>query len=203
MTEYELATIIDPRLEESQITATIGTIEQLVANQGCTLMSVDRWEKRRLAYEVEKHRDGTYVFFRFSAPRGGTLAEIKRRLHIAESVIRHMIVRLEPWEDVPSAIRGVPRSAAVQEAPPAAEVAAEVAEETPEAPESTEGEAPVESEGAPAGDLELPVLEAAPEEPGSVEPDASPESGAAETPTEDPEPDILGETPPEKTEQEA
>jgi small subunit ribosomal protein S6 len=156
LTDYELATIVDPDLDEEQVSGAISMVEQLIGEQGGSLISVDRWEKRRLTYPIKKKYEGSHVFFRFSADPS-SLTEIKRRLGIAESIMRHMIVLLEPWEDVPAAVRGVPRSAAVQAPAPAEE-------EPPEEGGAEEEAAP------PSGEL-------------TEETPAEPAEGGAEEPT--------------------
>jgi small subunit ribosomal protein S6 len=184
--DYELATIVDPDLDEDQVQSTISMVAQIIGEQGGVMISTDRWEKRRLAYPIKKKREGSHVFFRFSADPAG-LPEIKRRLGIAESVIRHMVVLLEPWDDVPAAVRGVPRAAAVQE------VQAAPAQE----PE-TEPAPVVEPDAEPAPEEPVPEADEQPEEPESSESQA--EQPADETPAEQgTEPESPGDAPEDPT----
>ncbi|MGC8834644.1 MAG: 30S ribosomal protein S6, partial [Armatimonadota bacterium] len=59
--EYEIIYIIDPDLEEEAVTATIDRFSQLAASQGAEVVNIDRWEKRKLAYEIKNKREGIYV----------------------------------------------------------------------------------------------------------------------------------------------
>jgi small subunit ribosomal protein S6 len=194
--DYELATIVDPDLDEDQVQSTISMVAQIIGEQGGVMISTDRWEKRRLAYPIKKKREGSHVFFRFSADPAG-LPEIKRRLGIAESVIRHMVVLLEPWDDVPAAVRGVPRAAAVQEvqAAPAQEPETEAEPE----PEPEAEPAPVvEPDAEPAPEEPVPEADEQPEEPESSESQA--EQPADETPAEQgTEPESPGDAPEDPT----
>jgi small subunit ribosomal protein S6 len=81
-------------LEEDQITGLIQRFSNLVTNSGGEITSTDRWEKRRLAYEVNGRREGIYVVMAFRATPE-VRAEMDRLMRITEGVIRHLIVRPE------------------------------------------------------------------------------------------------------------
>jgi small subunit ribosomal protein S6 len=66
----------------------------VITTHSGTIDKVDKWGKRRLAYRVDKHREGSYVFFQFTcAPE--TVKELERRLRVTDSVIKFLTVRID------------------------------------------------------------------------------------------------------------
>ncbi|MBI3946847.1 MAG: 30S ribosomal protein S6 [Armatimonadetes bacterium] len=94
MRDYEVTYVIDPTLEEEQVTTLIERFSNLVTSNGGTVAGIDRWEKRKLAYEINGKREGIYVVMTFRASPEAK-AELDRMLRIAEGAIRHLIVRPE------------------------------------------------------------------------------------------------------------
>lgn len=92
MREYELIYIIDPDLEEEAVVATIDRFTQLATGQGAEVVNVERWEKRKLAYEIKDKREGTYVVMELRA-QPAAIAEVERVLKLSEAVLRHMTIR--------------------------------------------------------------------------------------------------------------
>ena len=93
MRHYEVMVILDAGLEEDAIRATIDRATQLVVNGGGTVGKVDRWGKRRFAYEVHHRTEGYYVLIQATA-EPAALAEVDRMLGLADDVIRHKVIRL-------------------------------------------------------------------------------------------------------------
>ncbi len=94
MHPYETIFIIDPTLEEDAVESTIARFEDLIKKHKGTIGKVDRWGKKRLAYEIRGHEEGYYVLIDFDADTD-TVAELNRVLHITDAVIRSMIVRAD------------------------------------------------------------------------------------------------------------
>jgi small subunit ribosomal protein S6 len=159
--DYELVYILDPDLSEEALTGLMERFNTLAKNQGAEVKSQERWEKRRLAYEIKEKREGTYVVMEFSAP-SAAVQELDRVLKITDGILRHLIVIAEG----PS----TPPPARATEAP-APEPASTPAPE-PEAPAEPEPQNPVEGtveeeDEAPAADAEAAGVGA---EEGSAEP---------------------------------
>lgn len=94
MADYELVVIIDPALSDEQIQEEVETLKSLVSEYGGELKKVDSWGKRKLAYQINKKREGFYVLLRFAIEESSRLIdEINRRLKMAEKIIRHMVVK--------------------------------------------------------------------------------------------------------------
>ena len=91
---YEELFIVKPELPEEEIDAFIEQIKTNISNAGGTVDKVEKWGKRRLAYKVEKFREGSYVLMQFSA-EPNVIKEVERRLRVAESVIKFLTVRID------------------------------------------------------------------------------------------------------------
>ncbi len=91
MREYEVMFIVKP-MEEEATEAVISKFENLIAANGGTINKLDRWGKRRLAYEIQDIADGYYCLVLFSAePK--VVAELDRVLKITDEILRHMIIK--------------------------------------------------------------------------------------------------------------
>jgi small subunit ribosomal protein S6 len=93
--DYELGFILNPEVSEEEIRALLDRIEHIVANYGGQIVKVNQWGRRRLAYPIERHRDGYYIFID-SILTPETVAEIERTLRVSEIVFRHMMKRRDP-----------------------------------------------------------------------------------------------------------
>ena len=96
--QYELVYIVTPEASEQDIADLHTQIEQIVqrfnASTGATLEKTENWGRRKLAYEIGHHREGTYVVETISGS-GEVMKEIDRRLRVTDQVIRHLIVRVD------------------------------------------------------------------------------------------------------------
>ncbi len=91
MRKYELMFIIRTDIEQEVVDATVEKFLNIVSNGG-EIVKQDGPNKRRLAYEIEKHRDGFYVLVNFNAP-AEVVSELDRVLKISDEIIRHLIVK--------------------------------------------------------------------------------------------------------------
>jgi len=91
MRKYELMFIIRTDVEQEVVDATVEKFLNIVRNGG-EVIKQEAPSKRRLAYEIDKHRDGIYVLVSFNAP-SEVVAELDRVLKITDEVIRHLIVK--------------------------------------------------------------------------------------------------------------
>lgn len=94
MRAYEVMYIINPELDEEQTTAVIDKFKGIVENNGSEIVKLDKWGKRRLAYEIKRKRDGFYVLMNLN----GTpemVHELDRVFKITDEVIKHLILREE------------------------------------------------------------------------------------------------------------
>ncbi len=93
--DYELGFILNPEVSEEQTRAILERIEQIVNNYDGQVVKVNQWGRRRLAYPIEHHRDGYYVFIdMILTPE--TVIELDRNLKVSEEVMRHLVKRRDP-----------------------------------------------------------------------------------------------------------
>jgi small subunit ribosomal protein S6 len=132
--DYELGFILNPEVNEDETRTILDRVEQIVANYGGQVVKVNQWGRRRLAYPIQRHRDGNYIFIdMILTPE--TVAELERTLKVSEAVLRHMITKRDP-----KAVQKEREERAEREARAAAAAAAAASEA-----EAAATEAPVEA----------------------------------------------------------
>ena len=94
MNKYELTVVVNAKIEDDVRVATVEKVKEYVASYGGTVTNVDEWGKKRLAYEIQKMKEGFYYFIQFEADATAP-AEIERHVRIMENVIRYLCVRQE------------------------------------------------------------------------------------------------------------
>ena len=92
--QYELVYIVKPDASDQEVADLHTQIEQIVQRFNATLDKTENWGRRKLAYEIGHHREGTYVVETISGG-GDVMKEIDRRLRVIDQVIRHLIVRVD------------------------------------------------------------------------------------------------------------
>jgi len=149
--DYEILYIVRPELDEEQLQSAIGSVDRLIQSVGGQGQKTDVWGRRRLAYEVDRLREGHYVLtdFQLDPQR---VPEMEATLKISDTVFRHLIVRKPDAVKTKGGRPGtqIPEPAEVAESVPSAD---EPAGESQAAGESEAGgvdEAASESELSPA-----------------------------------------------------
>ena len=94
MSKYELAVIVSAKLEEEERANVVEKVKALIERFNGNLTDVDEWGKKRLAYEIQKMREGDYYFFHFEADTT-VPAELESRMRIMDGVIRYLCVKQE------------------------------------------------------------------------------------------------------------
>jgi small subunit ribosomal protein S6 len=94
MNKYELAVVVNAKIEDDARTAVIEKVQAYITRFGGQVSDVDEWGKKRLAYEIQKMREGYYYFIHFEADATAP-AEIEARLRIMDNVLRFLCVRQE------------------------------------------------------------------------------------------------------------
>jgi small subunit ribosomal protein S6 len=91
---YEELFIVKPDAPDEEVDQFIEQMKLVVSGAGGSVDKVDKWGKRRLAYRVDKYREGTYVLFQFNAAPE-TVKEFERRLRVSDLVIKFLTVRID------------------------------------------------------------------------------------------------------------
>ena len=97
--KYELVYVVSPDATDAQVTDLHTQVEQIAQRLGGTIEKTDNWGRRRLAYEIGPHKEGTYVLETIDGG-GELMKEIDRRLKVSDLVIRHLIVRIDEEQSV-------------------------------------------------------------------------------------------------------
>ncbi len=93
MRNYECMIILDPTLETEAIDNSLARFLDIVAKNGGKVENVNKWGKRRLAYQIGQSTEGYYVILDIQG-KNETVSELDRILKITDEVVRHMIVRI-------------------------------------------------------------------------------------------------------------
>ena len=94
MSKYELALVVNAKIEDEAREAVVEKAKGYVARYGGTVTEVEEWGKKRLAYEVQKMREGFYYFIQFEAD-ASCPAEVERHVRIMDNVMRYLVVKKE------------------------------------------------------------------------------------------------------------
>ena len=92
MNKYELALVVNAKIEDEARLATLEAAKELIARFGGNVTNVDDWGKKRLAYEIQKMKEGFYYFIQFESD-STVPGEIEQRVRIMENVIRYLCIR--------------------------------------------------------------------------------------------------------------
>jgi small subunit ribosomal protein S6 len=93
--QYDLIFICRPDTPEAELDKVIATLEHSAAEKGGKIEKTEKWGTRRLAYRVDKNREGQYVYMLLRGTHGDMIHELERRLKVADPVIKYQTVRLD------------------------------------------------------------------------------------------------------------
>ena len=94
MNKYELAVVVSAKIEDEERAEVVYKCKALIERFGGTITNVDDWGKKRLAYEIQKMKEGFYYFIQFEAESSAP-AEIESRIRIMDNVLRYLVVKNE------------------------------------------------------------------------------------------------------------
>lgn len=92
MNKYELALVVNAKIEDDARATTVEAVKELITKFGGQNLNVDDWGKKKLAYEIQKMKEGYYYFIQFDAD-ATTPNEIEQRIRIMENVLRFLCIR--------------------------------------------------------------------------------------------------------------
>ena len=94
MRRYELMLLLRPDLEDDKLQASVEKVTRAIVNAGGSLSKVSPWGKRRLAYDIQRHREASYFLIHFDI-EPSQVREIERGMLISEEILRHLVTVLE------------------------------------------------------------------------------------------------------------
>ncbi|MEN8188304.1 MAG: 30S ribosomal protein S6 [Thermodesulfobacteriota bacterium] len=172
MRRYETIYILHPNLSEDEITSRIDSANEIITGEQGTIINLDRWGMRKLAYLIKKEKQGYYVFCDYAtAPTA--VSEMERKFRIDEGILKYMTVKLA--DDI---------SAEEVEAAKGELAARKEAEEAEEAKKAEEAEATAEENKKPV-EAKAPAEEVKKAEKAEAATEESPEVEETEAKTED------------------
>lgn len=93
--KYEIMYILSPELTDDRANESIDKYKGILESNGATEIEIQQRGKRRLAYQIGKHRDGIYVQVNYTGS-GQEIAPLERAMRLSEDVIRYLSLKLEP-----------------------------------------------------------------------------------------------------------
>lgn len=176
--DYEMMVVVTPTVAEEGLPPVIERVSGYITSQGGTVSSAiheNPWGRRRLAYQINDHRDAFYVLYRFIA-RGESVIEIEREMKLDEAIIRYLVVR---YDEMTEHEERAPRQQAEGPGGPGGPSFRRPRPEGQPAPAEAPAEdvAPAE-EAAPATEVEATQPTAATDEP--ERPSGDPEAAATD-----------------------
>ena len=103
--KYELVYVVSPDATEEQVTGLHTEVEGIIQRLNGTLEKTENWGRRKLAYEIGRHKEGTYVLETIDGS-GELMKEIERRLKVNDLIIRYLVVRIDEEQAVIERTRG-------------------------------------------------------------------------------------------------
>jgi small subunit ribosomal protein S6 len=97
--KYELVYVVSPEASDDQVTDLHNQVEAIVQRIGGAIEKTENWGRRRLAYEIGRHKEGTYVLEVINGT-GELMKEIDRRIKVTDLIIRHLVVRVDEQQGV-------------------------------------------------------------------------------------------------------
>lgn len=94
---YEIMFIVDPTLSDEEVGSIQGWFTEMAQRYGAEVQKIAPWERRRLAYQIKGRRDGIYILANLSC-EPAAIREVERQLEVSDTVLRHIVVRLDDRE---------------------------------------------------------------------------------------------------------
>jgi small subunit ribosomal protein S6 len=94
MRRYELMLVIRPDVADDKSQALVDRTTRGIVAAGGQIIKVAPWGRRRLAYPIDRHREGSYQIILFESPPEA-ITELEHTLLITEEVLRHLVTRVE------------------------------------------------------------------------------------------------------------
>ena len=103
---YESIFIVRTTLSDEDTNKIIDKIKGVLDRSGASLLKLENWGKKKLAYEVKRERKGTFVYLTFQSP-GPAVAELERSYRLEDSVLKFLTVRLDHEPAAPGSVEPV------------------------------------------------------------------------------------------------
>jgi small subunit ribosomal protein S6 len=109
MREYETVFVLNPAVDDAQVDAEVERIREFLTGKNGQVTEIQKWGRRKLAYEVGKSKEGIYTLIRFHSD-SSVPAELDRRYRLNENMLRFLTVVYEkPPVEIPRPEGAAPR----------------------------------------------------------------------------------------------
>ncbi len=98
MKKYELIFILRAELPETEMSARVERVKEILSKHEGEITQENHWGVRRLAYEIQYESRGNYMFLKFKSA-GDAVADLDRFLRLDDQILRHLIVVDEEWDE--------------------------------------------------------------------------------------------------------
>lgn len=92
--DYEAMFILEHAAATADFEATSGIVDQILEKHGAKIDQKEKWDERKLAYEIKGQRRGTYVLVYFTGDPA-SIEKINEDVHLNETILRHLIIALD------------------------------------------------------------------------------------------------------------
>jgi small subunit ribosomal protein S6 len=93
--QYDLIFICRPDTPEADVDKVIATVEHAATDKGAKIEKTEKWGRKRMAYRVQRLREGFYVYMVLKSSHGEVVKELERRLKVADPVMKYLTVRVD------------------------------------------------------------------------------------------------------------
>ncbi len=94
MRNYHSVLILKPDLDEDQVDQSVEKITSIINNFGGSILKLDKWGKKRLAYRIKKNKFGYYLNVYHTCEQGRVL-DLEKGYQLYEQIIKYLVIRLE------------------------------------------------------------------------------------------------------------
>lgn len=106
MRYYECLFIVNPNVEQDRLTQLLDTVTKEINNLSGNILNVEDWGKRRLAYQIKKHKYGNYILVQFETENTKIVKELGDWMKLNQNILSHIIVVLDekPGQPAPAPV---------------------------------------------------------------------------------------------------
>ena len=90
---YELALVLNGKLEDDARAEALEKVQNYITRFGGSVVNVDDWGKKTVAYDINKQKEGFYYFIKFQSENNNCPNELEANVRIMESVVRYLVVK--------------------------------------------------------------------------------------------------------------
>jgi small subunit ribosomal protein S6 len=95
MRSYETVVVMKPDLQAEEIENNIKSIKDYLEKNKCEIVKEENWGKKKLAYEIDKYKEGAYYYIAYTTDNYAVPKELEKSFNLNENILRYISVKLE------------------------------------------------------------------------------------------------------------